>query len=58
MTLLDTEAWMSILQYYPITKGLAIDPMEQNIYTASFGGLVFVIRIRASDGGFVSSQDL
>ena len=58
MTLSDTEAWMSVFQYFPITKSMAIDRIEQNVYTAIWNTPVAVVRVRKSDGGFIDSQSL
>ena len=52
----DTEAWKSAYQYYPIVKSMAVDPTEQNVYTAIWNNPTSVVRIRASDGTFVDSQ--
>ena len=37
---------------------MAIDRIEQNVYTAIWNTPVAVVRVRKSDGGFIDSQSL
>ena len=49
-------AWITAFQLSLILKSLSIDLNEQNIYFGQFIDPLWVVRLKAKDGTFVSSQ--
>ena len=52
----ETQAWMFVLNFNPIIKSLAVDPLEQNVYIASYTSTMNTARMNAANGNIIDGQ--
>ena len=54
----NTLSWMASISFFPIKRGLAVDPKEQYVWLASYTNPLDVARMLASTGAIVDAQRL
>ena len=54
----DNQIWMAAFIVKSLSKSLAVDQSEQNVYFAVYSSPAEVIRVSASSGAYVDGQSL
>ena len=54
----DSLAWLVILPFEPIAKGLVLDADEKHVFVSSYTNILDVARLGSSTGSIVDSQRL